>query len=117
MIGPQDGKEEEEAEEKEEARAMSSYDGRGTRVGAESTHAENNEETRLWHGSASAAAAASSTAAAALLRAASRGHRDVLGDVLRRVARDAATTPADTALGDLVNCVDSQVSFIAQGRI
>jgi len=116
LIGPQDGKEEEEAEEKEEARAMSSYDGRGTRVGAESTHAENNEETRLWHGSASAAAAAS-TAAAALLRAASRGHRDVLGDVLRRVARDAATTPADTALGDLVNCVDSQVSFIAQGRI
>ena len=117
MIGPQDGKEEEEAEEEEEARAMSSYDGRGTRVGAESTHAENNEETRLWHGSASAAAAASKAAAAALLLAASRGHRDVLGDVLRRVSRDAATTPADTALGDLVNCVDSQVSFIAHGRI
>ena len=45
----------------------------------------------------------SSVPETALLRAASRGHRDVVGDILQQVAA------VETELYDLVNCVDSQV--------
>jgi len=45
----------------------------------------------------------------ALLRAASRGHGDVVWDILRRNSRERRVPGVDKALHDLVNCVDAQV--------
>jgi len=47
----------------------------------------------------------------ALLRAASRGHRDVVCDILQQTSHPRKVATVDTGLYDLVNCVDSEVGL------